>query len=654
MIKQEKIQEIMEAVRIEDVIGEYVNLRKRGVNLLGLCPFHNEKTPSFTVSPAKGIFKCFGCGKAGNAVGFLMEHEHFSYPEALKFLAKKYHIEIEEEEITEEEQHAQDERESLMAVTAYAQQYFSRMLHNTALGKSIGLSYFKHRGFRDDSIEKFQLGYAQDTWDAFSSKAIEEGYKIEYLEKTGLTIVKEGKRYDRFRGRILFPIHNLSGRIIGFGGRILSAEKDKPKYLNSPESIIYNKSKVLYGIYFARTEMVKKDNCYLVEGYTDVISLHQAGVTNVVASSGTSLTTDQIKLIKRYTPNITILYDGDEAGIKASFRGIDMILEEGMNVKIVLFPPGEDPDSFARNHRTSELEKFITEGAKDFILFKTDILRQEAGKDPIKKASLIRDIVKSVSLIPDGITRSVYVKECSVLLEVSEQILVAEINKIYRKRFSGKYDNFIPDPIIKPKSTLLKTEKAEVSKSEGQERDIIRILLQFAEEEIQIPENENNENTGLPVSKTDIQVIDIASYVVSHIQEDDFKFENPIYQAIYDLIFEKLEHGEFTTQEYLINYTNPAISQMVIDIMSTPYSLSENWRKNKIYVKREEDRLQSAVIHSVNAFKSRKIERKLAQHFKEMSEITDEEALQAKMEYIKALQDIQRKINSAMGRIIVG
>lgn len=636
----------MEAARIEEVVGEFVNLRKRGVNLLGLCPFHNEKTPSFTVSPAKGIFKCFGCGKAGNSVGFLMEHEHFNYPEALKYLAKKYNIEVEEKELTDEEKNFRDERDALMSVSAYAQQYFTNVMNKTELGKSIGLSYFKQRGFRGDIIEKFQLGYSLESWEAFSIKALEEGYKIEYLEKTGLTIVKDSKKFDRFRGRVIFPIHNLSGRIIGFGGRILTTDKNKPKYLNSPESIIYNKSKSLYGIYFARTEMVHRDNCFLVEGYTDVISLHQAGVTNVVASSGTSLTTDQIKLIKRYTPNITILYDGDEAGLKASFRGIDMILEEGMNVRIVLFPAGEDPDSFARSHRTSELEAYITDEAKDFILFKTEVLQKDAGKDPIRKASLIHEIVKSISLIPDGISRSVYVKECSVLLDVPEQTLVSEINKLYKKRFQGKYNDYVPDPVAKPVQTTLKKAEEEISKSEAQEKDIIRLMVQFAENKIQV---EGVDDDGNEI----IEDIDVASFITSEILVDDLHFENKIYQDIFDHVNERLDAGIFTPEKYLINHTDPAISQMVINIMASPYSLSVNWELNKIYVKKEEDKLQTSVMHSIMSFKSRKVERKLSVLLKEMQQLTEEEEIMEKLKTIKVLQDVLRKINHELGRTIV-
>jgi DNA primase len=386
LIPKDTIQTIIETARIEEVVGEFVHLRKRGVNYVGLCPFHNEKTPSFTVSPAKGIYKCFGCGKAGNSVNFIMEHEHYTYPEALKFLAKKYNIEVEEEEQTPEQIQQLNERESLYAVTEFARKFFTEQLLNTDEGKSIGLSYFKERDFTDKTIDEFQLGYSPDRWDAFTKAAKENGYEKQFLVKTGLTIDKDGKHFDRFRARVIFPIHNLTGRVIGFGGRILKKDDKKAKYVNSPESEIYNKSKVLYGIYFAKNEIIKKDNCFLVEGYTDVISLFQAGIKNVVASSGTSLTTGQIRLIKRYTPNITILYDGDAAGLKASFRGIDMILEQGMNVKVVLFPEGEDPDSYARTHRSVEVEDYITSQAKDFIRFKTSVLLEETQNDPVKKA----------------------------------------------------------------------------------------------------------------------------------------------------------------------------------------------------------------------------------------------------------------------------
>lgn len=421
MITRETIDNIISAAKIEEVIGDFISLRRRGVNLLGLCPFHNEKTPSFTVSPVKGIYKCFGCGKAGNAVGFIMEHEHLTYPEALKYLAKKYQIEIEEEARTPEQIQEISEKESLINLNEFARKYFSESLFGTDDGKAVGQPYFRERDIREDIMLKFQLGFSPNPWNAFSEHALKEGYKKEFLLKTGLSLEKDGKLYDRFHSRVIFPIHSASGRVIGFGGRILTSDKNRPKYVNSPESEIYNKSKTLYGIYFARNAIATKDNCYLVEGYTDVISLHQAGIENVVASSGTSLTTDQVRMILRYTPNITILYDGDPAGIKASFRGIDMVLEQGMNVKIVLFPDNEDPDSFTRKNHPSEVEKFITSNALNFISFKTRLLLGETKNDPVKKAGLIKDIVSSIGLIPDTITRTLFVRECADMMSVPER-----------------------------------------------------------------------------------------------------------------------------------------------------------------------------------------------------------------------------------------
>ena len=428
MIPKETVSQIIETARVDEVVGEYVSLKKRGANLLGLCPFHNEKTPSFTVSPAKGIYKCFGCGKAGSSVNFIMEHEHYTYPEALKYLARKYNIEIEEEELSAEQIQEANEKESLYIVTQFAASYFEEQLWKSENGRAIGLSYFKERGFHETTIEKFKLGFSPDEWEAFTKAALEKGYKLDFLEKTGLSIVKGEKQFDRFKGRVMFPIQNISGRVIGFGGRTLSADKKTAKYLNSPESEIYHKSKVLYGLNFAKKSIVENDNCYLVEGYTDVISFHQNEVENVVSSSGTSLTAEQIKLIKRYSSNITILFDGDAAGIKAAFRGIDMILEEGMNVKVIAFPEGEDPDSYAKSHSSEELKKFLKNNAVDFIRFKTTLLLEETTNDPIKRAGLIKEIVQSIALIPEPISRSVYLQECSKLLEIDEQSLLSELN----------------------------------------------------------------------------------------------------------------------------------------------------------------------------------------------------------------------------------
>lgn len=446
MIPKETISAIFEASRIDEVVGEFVSLKKRGANMLGLCPFHNEKTPSFNVSPVKGIYKCFGCGKAGNSVNFIMEHEQMNYPEALRWLAKKYNIPIEEEEQTPEQVQANNERESLYVVCSFAQKNFTETLWETDEGKSVGLSYYHQRGFTDDTIHKFQLGYSLDKWRGFSDAAIAAGHKLDYLVKAGLTISKEAPEstaggppeqerfFDRFSARVIFPVHNVSGRVIAFGGRTLKTDKKIAKYINSPETDIYHKSKVLYGLYFSKKRIVEEDNCYLVEGYTDVISLHQAGIENVVASSGTSLTVDQIRLIRRYTPNITILYDGDSAGIKASFRGIDLVLEEGMNVRVLLFPDGEDPDSFSKKISSTELKAFIKENSKDFLAFKAQLLNSEAAHDPIKKAGLIKEMVESISLIPEPIYRSVYIKECSRIMDVDEQALLSELNKLRRKK----------------------------------------------------------------------------------------------------------------------------------------------------------------------------------------------------------------------------
>ncbi len=434
MIDQATIDKIFDAAHIEEVVGDYVTLKKRGANYMACCPFHSEKTPSFVVSPAKNIFKCFGCGKAGNPVTFVMEHETLGYVDALKLLAKKYNIEVKERELSPEEQQHNNDRESMMVTAAYAQDYFSKTLHTHADGKNIGMPYFAERGFTQKTIEKFQLGYCLDSRAAFSNTALRDGYKKEFLVKTGLSIERDnGDLVDRFYGRVMFPIHSLSGRVIGFGGRTLKTDKTVAKYVNSPESEIYHKSNTLYGVFFAKKAMVQQDKCFLVEGYTDVISMHQAGIENVVASSGTSLTTEQIRLIKRFTPNITVLYDGDSAGIKASLRGIDMLLEEGMSVKTLLLPDGEDPDSFARSRSASEFTAFIDEHEEDFISFKTKILLSDTKNDPIKKAALIGDIVRSISVIPDAIPRSVYIKECSKLMDIGEEVLTSEVAKLRKK-----------------------------------------------------------------------------------------------------------------------------------------------------------------------------------------------------------------------------
>ena len=424
MIDKETVDRIFASANIVEVISDFVQLKKKGVNYQACCPFHNEKTPSFVVSPSKGLFKCFGCGKGGNAVTFVMEHENMTYPEALKYVAKKYGIEVAERELTPEEERRNDDRESMMVVSSYAAEYFAKTLHETPEGQNIGIAYFRERGFSDATILAFGLGYCPGGGDTFTRQALKEGYKEEFLAATGLTIKREdGTYYDRFSTRVIFPIHGISGRVIAFGGRTMRTDKKVAKYLNSPESEIYHKSDVLYGLYQAKRAITQEDCCILVEGYTDVISMHQSGIENVVASSGTSLTEGQIRLISRFTKNVTVIYDGDSAGIKASLRGIDMILREGLNVRVVLLPDGDDPDSFARKHNATELRDFILGHEEDFISFKTRLLLDEAQGDPLKKAALISDIVQSISVIPDAITRSVYTRECAKQMEIDEQVL---------------------------------------------------------------------------------------------------------------------------------------------------------------------------------------------------------------------------------------
>ncbi len=615
MIDQSTIQTILETAHVEEVIGDFVTLKKRGTNYLGLCPFHNEKTPSFSVSPSKGIYKCFGCGKAGNVVNFIMEHEHYSYPEALKYLAKRYSIEINEEELTPEKQQEIDERESLFAVNNFVNNYFVKNLFLSDEGRSVGLSYFKEREFREGTIREFQLGYALEGWDDYTQEALKNGYKKEALIKTGLTIEKDGKLFDRFRGRVIFPIHNLTGKVIGFGGRILSADKSKAKYLNSPESEIYYKSKVLYGIYMSRNAIVKQNSCYLVEGYTDVISLYQAGIQNVVSSSGTSLTVDQIKLIKRYTPNITMLYDGDPAGIKASFRGIDLILEQGMNVKVVLFPEGEDPDSYAKSHRTAETEAFITSNAVDFLTFKTNLLLDESVGNPAARAGLIKEIVQSISLIPEAINRTVYIQECSTIMGIPEQTLMNELNKILRQRFGKKHELTTGEMgESEPKQQAEEQLTIDPLNVTFHEQEIIRWMLVYGRESITVI----NEETEQP------EVTTIGSFFVEDLQRDQLKLESPVLIKIITEYKEALDKGIEVTDKYFLNHPDPEISGMAIQLISSPYQLSENWEKNHIFVKVESDELRQNAIEILMAFKHRLLSKQLKEIVKQMQHTTDE------------------------------
>lgn len=653
MIKQEDIDKIFEAARVEEVINDFVDLKKRGVNYVGLCPFHNEKTPSFTVSPAKEIYKCFGCGAAGNAVNFIMEHEHYSYPEALKYLAEKYNIEIQEEEKSAEQIREDNERESLFLVTKFAAEYFQKTLHNTEEGKAVGLSYFKERGFRDEIIEKFQLGYSPDKWEAFTQKALDEGYKQDYLEKTGLTIVKGEKKFDRFKGRVIFPIHNLTGRVIGFGGRILKNDKKAAKYLNSPESEIYHKSKVLYGIYFARQPIRKLDNCYLVEGYTDVISLFQSGVENVVASSGTSLTEGQIRQINRYTNNITVLFDGDPAGIKASFRSIDMILEQGMNVRIVAFPEGEDPDSYASEHSSTELKTFLEEEATDFIRFKTKILQKDAGDDPVKRSSMIRDVLTSVAAIPDRIQRQVYTKECSALLDMDEEILVNELNKLRRKKLNDDKKRRPakerePQDILPTQKKPGKKRTAAAKRTEFQEKDVIRLLLNYGTNTIQLESAEEEEG-----EEKEMIDVPIAEFMVSEIAQDGIQFDHPVYKQIFNAYLEALEEGKLLDDKFFLQHDDEEVRKACIDIVSSPYHLSESWEtKHQIPVTTEEMLLRQAIFGAVYSLKLHKVNELIKANQGQLKE-AHEDDLHELMKEQAMLQDFKKAIADKLGRIVI-
>jgi DNA primase len=649
MIPKETIEVIFDRAIIEEVVGDFVTLKKRGTNLLGNCPFHNEKTPSFTVSPAKGIYKCFGCGKGGNSVNFIMDHEQLTYPEALKYIANKYSIEIEEKEQTPEQKERQTSRESLQIVNSYAQEYFSYQLLNTDEGKSVGLSYFTKRGYDKETIEKFQLGYNPSKWDAFTSKALKDGYKLDYLEKAGLTKVNGEKQFDFFKGRVVFPIRNLTGKVIAFGGRILTNDKKTAKYFNSPETEVYNKSKVLYGLFFAKKHIVKKDVCYLVEGYTDVISLAQSGVENVVSSSGTSLTVDQIRLIKRYTPNITILYDGDYAGIKASFRGIDMILEEGMNVKVILFPDGEDPDSYAKKVSQKELEEYITNESKDFIRFKSDLLLKDVKNDPIKKAGLINDIITTISVITNEVKRSIYISECSELFDISEKALYNELNKVLRKKHQGN-NNTSKEEVQHIPAFEYKTEeqkKNDNKSSEFQERDIIRLLLSYGDLEIELKQLNEEE-------VEEIISVHVCEYIVHELSNDEIVFESQVYQNIYNMYAEAINQEKILTSKVFFQHENSNIIETCIALTESPYELSANWKNHKIYVVTEDKKLLLAVEYSVLALKVKNVESKILE-LQDKIRIEDSEEklldlLAEQIQYIELKKIISDKLNRVVLR----
>ncbi|WP_319230241.1 DNA primase [Draconibacterium orientale] len=601
MIDHATIDRIIDAAEISDVVGDFVTLRKRGVNMLGLCPFHNEKTPSFTVSPAKGIFKCFGCGKGGNSVNFIMEHENLTYPEALKWLAKKYNIEVQEEEETEEQKQLKDSRESLMIVSGFAQKYFTRYLWEENEGRTIGLGYFRERSFRDDILKKFEVGFAPDGKTPFTEAAQRQGYKLDFLEKTGLTIKRDDWLRDRFAGRVMFPIHNLAGRVIAFGGRILTNDKKTAKYLNSPESDIYHKSRVLYGIYQAKREMTRTDKCYLVEGYTDVMSLHQVGIENVVASSGTSLTPDQIRMVRRFTPNITIIYDGDAAGIKASLRGIDMVLEEGMNVKVLPLPDGEDPDSFAKKMGASGFQEYMEQNETDFIQFKTRLLLKSTENDPVAKARLISDVIRSVSVIPDSITRSVYIKECSRLLGVDEEVLYTEVRKQkhqqteeFRKREfreQSRRQAALPqpvqeEPVARPVRLLV------------EELEFLRFLLKYCTSDLYEEEDEETHET---------RILSVGEFMIDELEADELVSENALFKKVFYEVRENLYKENFDPWKHFVYHPDASMSKFATDLLSEKYTESKRWTKAGAFTEKEEDILDVLIPRIVNEYKLQKI-----------------------------------------------
>lgn len=696
MIPKETIDEIFQTARVEEVIGDFVHMKKSGSNFKAKSPFTDEKTPSFMISPAKQIWKCFSTGKGGNVVSFLMEHEHFSYVEALKWLADKYNIEIKEDrERTPEEIRQISIRENLSVINEFAAKHFEDNLFDNDSGRAIGLSYFTQRGFREDIIRKFNLGYCLESGNMLTETALKKGYRLEYLEKAGLTKTKDGRSFDFFRGRVMFPIHSVAGKVLGFGGRTLKTDKKIAKYFNSPESELYNKSKILYGLYFAKNTIIKYDNCYLVEGYTDVISLHQAGVENVVASSGTSLTTGQINLIKRYSDNITILYDGDAAGIKASFRGIDMILSEGMNVRVVLFPEGEDPDSFARQSTTEELNQYIHDNAKDFIMFKSDLLKAEAAGDPIKKAGLIRDIVTSIALIPDRIKQQVYTKECATIFEIEEEILAGELVKLIREKEqkaqkkssyqSGNnnagqakpaqslgggmgmgMDEPPPEAMIPPEY-LTGNEGASIHQAQTsspkpvqndrlhfQEFDIVRLLLHYGTFSVRTKHLEVDDEGREKEVDTEVSVIEL---IIHELEKDDLGLEDSEFAMIYNAFCSKFDEDILLDQKYFVQHEDHEMAKVAIDVLTEKHELSPQWSTQNIKIKREIDELERAVTEAIYSYKSARVIHEIDEVQAAMVQLgsTDDDMIELVrlINRQKQLDKVKLVLSSKLGRRII-
>jgi DNA primase len=655
LITRETIDKVFETARVEEVIGDFVQLKRAGSNYKGLSPFSDERSPSFMVSPVKQIWKDFSSGKGGSVVTFLMEHEHFTYPEAIRFLANKYNIEIEETETSQEDKIEANEKESMYLVSEFAKTYFHDTLLNTEEGKAIGLSYFKERGFTNETIAKFGLGYSPETWDAFTKEALSKGYQLDYLEKVGLTILREdGKHFDRFKGRVMFPIQSLSGRNLGFGGRILTNDKKAAKYLNSPESEIYHKSKVLYGIFHAKQAIAKQNNCYLVEGYTDVIQLHQVGVENVVASSGTALTPDQIRLINRLTKNITVLFDGDAAGLRASVRGIDLILEEGMNVKVCTFPDGDDPDSFAKKNSYDDLVSYLENNAKDFIQFKASLLMDEANNDPIKKADLIRDMVVSISKIPDRIKREIYIQECSRIMDISEQVLLNTLAQLVQKDISEAGKKLKQEQkafeVVK-NEPLVQHEKVNIVYE--LERKIIEMLLLYGSQEADFDDfilkaNEDGEMIEEKESSTE----KVHRRIYLSLQEDEVELANPLFKELYnDLISYYNQNEEFNIEHYLMQLSSEH-SAIVTDIlMLEEKELLHNWEAKNIYVKSKNKNVSQYVSETIVSLREYLINKLIMDLMQSYNSQEEENDLQELMTTINDYNKLKVNLTNKIGRI---
>ncbi len=665
MIDQVTIERIQDAARIVDVVSDFITLRKRGANYVGLCPFHDDHSPSFYVSPAKNICKCFACGEGGAPVHFIMKHEQLSYYDALKYLAKKYHIEVEEKELTDEEKQAQSIRESLFILNEYARDFFEKILHEHPEGRAVGMSYFRERGFRDDIIKKFQLGYSLEQRNAFSTEALKSGYQREYLLKTGLAYGGEHMQplTDRFRGRVIFPIHTLSGKVVAFGGRILKKVENTGKYINSPESEIYSKSNELYGIYFAKNAIVKQDRCYLVEGYTDVISMHQAGIENVVASSGTALTHGQIRLIRRFSNNITVLYDGDAAGINAALRGIDLLLEEGMNVKVVLLPDGEDPDSFARKQNAESFTRYINDHEVDFIRFKTQLLLEEAASDPIKKAGLIANLVQSISVIPNNITRSVYTHDCANLLSIDEKMLIREVNKIRLKNVE-KQKKRSPE-----KKETLPVEHDEAFRNvfsadpyEKYERQLIHYIIRYGMNPIYRRFEREKRREGKKAIEVDVLVEEgplVIHFIKYDLERDHIEFTHPLYRQVFEEAVEKSGETDFVPDKYFLYHPDPKISELASEVMTDKYRLSKIHAKllsentnDKDSCLIEENSLETLVPRATtelkNAYVLQKIER-----IKKAMQTADSDQMITLLQELRQLQNIKKELAKILGERII-